>query len=430
MNAPQGPSGVLALLRTNAAYRRIYLARLVSMAGDWFNLLALVALLREVGGNSAMALGGTLILKSLPPLLATPLAGLVVDRFNRQQVMILSDIGRAIVVLGMLAQIWYPSLPVLYALVALQAFMGAFFEPARRAIVPSVVKAEDLETAGALDAATWSAMLTLGAAAGGLVTAWMGWEAALLADAASYLVSMAFLLRLPAIEAPERKGSGTLAEGVQYMASHRRVWTLVFVKSLWTIGGAATLILTLLGEGPLHARDDSLFSGLAARVQDSDMLGVTALYVARGIGTGLGPFLARWMSRGDKARMERLIGLGFLWGGVFYALVGLAGMLHHAMLLIAIAHLGGATCWVFSTVRLQQVVPGRLLGRVFSAELAGFTATFAASTAIYSWASDAGTGAQTLAVWMGAALFTSGLLWQLRQLWLKKQGEPLEWADT
>ena len=115
--------------------------------GDWFNLLALVALLREIGGNGAMALGGTLILKSLPPLLATPIAGWVADRFPRKTIMIASDVGRAVVVLGMMGQLIHPSLPILMALVALQAFLGAFFEPARRAMTPSVVAPQDLETA-------------------------------------------------------------------------------------------------------------------------------------------------------------------------------------------------------------------------------------------------------------------------------------------
>ena len=92
------PLSPLGLLLRNTPYRRLYSARLVSLMGDWFNLLALVALLREIGGNGAMALGGTLILKSLPPLLATPIAGWVADRFPRKTIMIASDVGRAVVV--------------------------------------------------------------------------------------------------------------------------------------------------------------------------------------------------------------------------------------------------------------------------------------------------------------------------------------------
>ena len=310
------------MLLRNTPYRRLYSARLVSLMGDWFNLLALVALLREIGGNGAMALGGTLILKSLPPLLATPIAGWVADRFPRKTIMIASDVGRAVVVLGMMGQLIHPSLPILMALVALQAFLGAFFEPARRAMTPSVVAPQDLETAGVLDAATWSAMLALGAALGGLTTALLGWEAALLVDAATYVVSVLFLLGVPRIQVVQQKGSGTLREGAAYLRANPRVWTLVLVKMGWSVAGATTLILTLLGEGPLHAEKDPLFARLAAGAQDASVIGVTVLYVSRGLGTAVGPFVARWLSRGQAKRMEWLIGISFAWGAFFYAGVG------------------------------------------------------------------------------------------------------------
>lgn len=415
---PTPPLSPLGLLRANTPYRRLYMARLVSLMGDWFNLLALVALLREIGGSGAMALGGTLILKSLPPLMATPFAGWVADRFPRKTIMIASDLGRAVVVVGMLGQLVYPSLPILMALVALQAFMGAFFEPARRAITPSVVPPEGLETAGALDAATWSAMLALGAALGGLTTAWLGWEAALVVDAATYLVSVTFLLRMPTVQVSKREGTGTLREGAAYLRANPRVWTLVLVKAGWSVAGATTLVLTLLGEGPLHADKDPLFARMASGAQDANVIGVTVLYVARGLGTAVGPFVARWLSKGQAKRMEGLIGFSFAWGAVFYVCVGLTPTLSWAVPFVAVAHLGGATAWVFSTVRLQQLVPDALLGRVFAAELGAFTAVFAASTAVYSALYDGGIGAQRLVSMMGLGLLLPAALWTIRQLWV------------
>ena len=376
------PLTPLGLLLSNTPYRRLYTARLVSLLGDWFNLLALVALLREIGGDGAMALGGTLILKSLPPLLATPIAGWVADRFPRKTIMIASDVGRAVVVLGMLGQLVHPSLPILMALVALQAFIGAFFEPARRAITPSVVQPQDLEVAGVLDAATWSAMLALGAALGGLTTALLGWEAALLVDATTYVVSVLFLLGVPRIQVARPDGSGTLREGVAYLRANPRVWTLVFVKMGWSVAGATTLILALLGEGPLHADKDPIFARLADGAQDASVIGVTVLFVARGLGTAVGPFV--------------------------------------------VAHLGGATAWVFSTVRLQQLVPDALMGRVFAAELGAFTAMFAASTAVYSALSDGGVGPQRLITVMGLGLLLPAGLWVVRQAWVDRVSPLLD----
>ena len=103
------------------------------------------------------------------------------------------------------------------------------------------------------------------------------------------------------------------------------------------------------------------------------MLGVTFLYVARGVGTGLGPFGARALSRSVPAAMERMIGYGFAMGAGFYLVLPLAPNLAFAALIVALAHLGGATVWVFSSIRLQQVVPTSVRGRVFAFENAAFT---------------------------------------------------------
>ena len=80
--------------------------------------------------------------------------------------------------------------------------------------------------------------------------------------------------------------------------------SLALVKTGWQLSGALTLVLTLLGERVF------LVAGEA-------MLGVAVLYTARGLGTGVGPFLARWLSRENPARMEQLIGAGFVCGATF-----------------------------------------------------------------------------------------------------------------
>jgi hypothetical protein len=254
-------------------------------------------------------------------------------------------------------------------------------------------------------------MLTVGSALGGLFTAWLGWEAAIVVDACTYLVSMGLLYRL--VEPPSARGGAAsaggfraagreIAEGARYLATHRRVARLALVKTGWAIAGGSTLVLTLLGEGPLAMPADPV-------------LAVSALYMARGVGTGLGPILSRWISRSEPARMERLIGAGYVCGAVFYLLVSHAGSLWLAAALVALAHLGGATVWVFSTIRLQQVLPAGLRGRVFAAEQASFTITIASVTALYGWLSDArGVAPETLAMCMGASLLLPAVAWALR----------------
>ena len=107
------------LWRNNPDFRRLFFARTVSLFGDWFNLLALLALLRAIGEDSAMAYATLLVLKTLPVMVASPLAGVVVDRYSRKAILIIADLVRAFVVLLMLGLIWLPDPRLLYVLVAL-----------------------------------------------------------------------------------------------------------------------------------------------------------------------------------------------------------------------------------------------------------------------------------------------------------------------
>ena len=234
--------GIGELFRSNRDFRNLFFGRLVSLFGDWFNLLAILALLRALGEDSANAVAILLVAKSLPALIA-PLAGVLVDRLPRRQLMIAADAVRALVVLAMLGLTWFPSIPVLYGLVVVQTLLGSLFEPARNAILPDLVRPNALTAANAASAASWSLMLAIGSALGGLFTDAFGWQAALVLDAATYVGSVAFLahVRDPGSRRPAAVARGLLGalglldlvEGFRFMVQRPRIWTLALVKPLW-----------------------------------------------------------------------------------------------------------------------------------------------------------------------------------------------------
>ena len=90
--ADQRPIAYLDLLRSNTSYRRLFFARMISLLGDWFHLLAILALLRGIGHDSAAAFAGVIIVKSLATFLVLPVAGVWADRFSRLRLMIISDL--------------------------------------------------------------------------------------------------------------------------------------------------------------------------------------------------------------------------------------------------------------------------------------------------------------------------------------------------
>jgi hypothetical protein len=410
--------GYLALLRRNRNFRRLWYGQVVSQLGDWLDSIALFTLLLNLTG-SGEALGLLLVAEFLPPALVSPFAGVIVDRLPRKLVLIASDIGRAALVLLLLLPQGPGDIWLIYTVVGMKMALSAFFEPARSAILPSLCAREELVAANAISSTTWSTMLAIGAALGGLVAGLLGVRAAFILDAATYLLSAALIatVRVPQKdpEAAPPEGQGTrrqgraesgareLIEGVRFIFATPALAWLTFTKAIWSIGGGALLLLTLYGRElfPL-GRDGALSIGL--------------LYAARGVGTGVGPLLALRFGGHEVGFLRRAIGPAFLLTATGYLALSGAPTLALAMLCAFLAHMGGSIQWVFGTALLQMRVPDRLRGRVFAIEYAGFTFTTALSSYLTGVARDAGASTRTLALAVGL-IFALGGLTMLAALW-------------
>lgn len=172
-NYPQKPIGYIALIRQNANFRWLWCGQLVSLLGDWFNLIASAILIDDLTGSS-LAVGVLFTIRMFAPFVVAPIAGICADRYNRKYLLIITDLVRVFIVFGFLfvrdeSDIW-----LLYTLTTLLFAVSGFFSPARSAILPDVTSPRELGTANALGAATWSVMLAIGAAIGGLTTGLFG----------------------------------------------------------------------------------------------------------------------------------------------------------------------------------------------------------------------------------------------------------------
>ena len=227
----------LSLLRNRPQYRNLWLASLISMLGDWFNVIATVILVNRYT-DSGVAVGALFLARTLPPFLLSPVVGVVADRFNRKTILIVSDVLRGAIVLGFLFVDSPERAWLVYALTIAQFVVSAFFQPAKSALLPSLLDTEeDLLLANTLSGATWSAMLTLGAAIGGVMAALFGVRTAIIIDAATFILSAVVVLRivLPP-EAKEAKvsapGSGwrEYIEGLTYLKDRPRLGFYQFGK--------------------------------------------------------------------------------------------------------------------------------------------------------------------------------------------------------
>ncbi len=195
---PHNQVGYIDLLRRNRSFRQLWLGQVVSQMGDWFNTIALYTIILKLTG-SGRDVGLLLVARFVPSFLFGPISGVVADRFSRQKIMIVSDLLRALVVLGFLFVRRADQLWIIYVLTVFQLGLSTFFEPAKTAAIPSIVEDRELVAANAISSVTWSAMLTIGAAIGGMITGWFGTDVAFVLDAATYLLSAALIasIRVP-----------------------------------------------------------------------------------------------------------------------------------------------------------------------------------------------------------------------------------------
>jgi len=421
-------SSYISLLRTNRNFRLLFIGQTISQLGDWFNAVAIFALLLDLTG-SATAVAWMMIVQFLPVAIVGPIAGVVVDRVDRRRLMIVTDLLRGVLILLLLLihrpdQVW-----IAYVVMAFIVGAQAFFEPARTATIPNITSPEELLPANALSSATWSAMLALGASIGGLVTAVAGRNVAFAVNAASFFASAFFIARTQYDSTPAAgpRPTGILAltgvtdliEGMRYVRQRSHVAALMLVKAGWGLAGGVLLLLTIFGQ-----RVFPLGGGSAA--------GIGVLYGARGIGAGLGPIALRWILGQEPRRLRRSIGPAYFMVGVFYIALAGAPTLWIAALCVLCAHFGGSILWVFSTVLLQLEVPDRFRGRVFAAELALVTLMSSASSYWTGRQLDhAGWSPRTLSFALGAMFCLPGVLWLIIQSrWTERAPETITAGDA
>jgi MFS family permease len=399
-NLPPSARG-RSLVHRNRNFRFLWLGQLVSQLGDWFNTVAVYALLYEVT-NSATAVAGMMVVQFLPIAVVGPMAGVIVDRHDRRKIMIGADLVRGVSILGLLLADTASTVWIAYAAVGVSVAATGFFEPARSSTIPMLVDARDIVTANALSTASWSAMLAIGASLGGLVTAVVGRDAAFLINSCSFFLSAALIakIRMPARQVPESHGGfRELLEGLSYMRSHPTVGSVALVKGGWSIAGGALLLLTVFGE--------RIFP-----IGGSAAAGIGVLYAARGVGAAGGAFLVNRIVGRDPQRLRRAIGPAYFAAGTAYATLAIAPNIWSAAATVVVAHIFGSLLWVASSVMLQLSVPDRYRGRVFAAELFAVTVMQAAISFATAGAVEwLHIEPRAMALWIGAALWLPGVGW-------------------
>lgn len=402
--------GYVELVRSNANYRFLWSGQIVSLLGDWFNLIAsasLVAMLTQSG----IAVGGLFVVRWLAPFLVSPFAGVAADRYNRKHLLILTDIIRAVTVVGFLfvreqSHIW-----LLYTLTAVQLALSGFFFPARNAILPDIVTRRELGAANALTSATWSVMLAFGAALGGVVSGQWGVYPAFTIDALTFLFSALLISRIryhhePGLAGTDKSVGAAVrqyVDGLSYLWNHKDSMAIAMHKGAFglTVAGIFSVVQVSLTE--------QVFV-----IGEGGGTGLGLLYAAMGVGTGLGPIIARKFTADRDRPLRIAIGLSYVIASLGLAIM--ASLANFGLMLVGttLRGIGGGIGWVFATQLLYHLVPDKVRGRVFSTEFAFFSLASAMGSAAGGWLLDNTSLGLSGMLWLMAILvLVPGLLWFL-----------------
>src|SRR6202046_4142968 len=250
----------LELLRRNRNYRNMWMGQVVSEIGDNFNNIAVFALAMSLT-RSGLVVMGIMLSRAIPAITMGPLAGVLLDRFDRKKIMIASDLTRAVVALGFILAYREREVWLLYTFSALLMIASPFFTAGRSAILPTIASEAALHTANSLTQTTQWSNLTIGTFLGATVVG-IGYEWAFSLNALSFLFSAWAIwnLRPPPVkqsraehrdltEAEVIRPWHEYREGLRYMRSVPLVFAIALLAVGWaTGGGAAQILFTLFGE--------------------------------------------------------------------------------------------------------------------------------------------------------------------------------------
>ena len=350
--APPPPSSptygdVLAI----PTFRRLWVGQAVSYFGDMMNTTALAIMLYVLTHSTAIVALG-LIAKAAPVILLGLVAGPIVDRFDRQRVMIVADLVRGVltVTIPFFAVHW---LPAVFIAVALVASASTVFNPAKQAILPNLVPSALLVKANSLVTSSERTMELLGYSAAGLIAAAISWIPLFLIDAGTYIFSAITLLGVP--DALRKAAQKQLRIVDDIIAGMRFVVHSVTLRSTMTLTTMAALFMGLTFPTLVVLAYGALKAGPS---------GYGFLEAAIGAGAIIGALLAPQLMSRYRAGILILIGAGG--AGAAYALTGLFPVLAVALLVL---FLGGAANTVYLVPLLsvtQRESPDYIRGRVMS----------------------------------------------------------------
>ncbi|MEM7495902.1 MAG: MFS transporter [Myxococcota bacterium] len=342
-----------------------FIAVLISFFTGQLYLISILIIARDIAGERMADMADALVLVTsfLPALLLTPIAGHIVDRFDRKRILIISKACDAVITLTFLTSSAQLNLWFFLTLNTLTTIFFVFFIVTTNSLIPSIYKNDEFPAVNVLINVTRAFMLILGALGGGFLADRIAHDLLFFVCACLHALTAILLawvrIRQSTTDSEQQpKHARTnfpldaFAQGLAYLKQDTYILLLIAARTVMNIGAGLRLLYIAMAEEVLRLGDHGL--GLFA--------------AARGVGFFIGPFAAARMGSAATAKHHALITGGLASLGIGFGLLGVLGghniWLSGATIILAFA--GSACVKTISITLIHRAAHNEFLGRVLA----------------------------------------------------------------
>src|SRR5438270_3163346 len=288
-----------------SGFKRLWLAQVVSILGDFLAVFGVINLITFKWHGTPLQVTNVMIAFIIPMAIVGPLAGVFVDRWNVKRTMIISDLIRAALIMGL---VFVTRLEQIYILFFLVSTVSSFFGPSQSVTLRTLVPMHGLMSANALMSQAFYTMRIIAPAAAGLLVYWLGYNSCFYLDTASFVFSAAMLSTIAIVRAVNAKAGtektvGSLVRdytaGSQFILTHPAIsFVMIAMMTALFVLSCFSPLISVYVRDQLHAGTRS-FGIISA------MIGVGLI-----VGTQMVNAAAKGFSKKHVA-LSGLVGLSF-----------------------------------------------------------------------------------------------------------------------
>ncbi|MBB3733659.1 MFS transporter [Nonomuraea dietziae] len=346
----------LGPLRDSRDYRLLMASGVITMFGTFITMVAVPYQMKQLTG-SYVAVGLVSLAEFVPMVICGLWGGAIADALDRRKVILLSEVGLLVTsaMLTFNAMLPEPQIWVLYVVGALSTGLASLQRPSMEALIPQVVRHDQLGAAAVLASLRWNIGAIAAPALGGLLVTTFSVATAYAVDTVSFVLSLVLLWRIRAVPPKEDAAPASIrsmVEGLRYAASRRDLMGTYLVD-------IAAMVF---------AMSTALYPFLADQFGTPQAVGL--LYSAGAVGSLIASLTGAWTARVQRQGIGVILAAA-LWG-VSVALAAVMPSIWAIFLCLALAGAADMVSGIFRMTMWNQTIPEELRGRLAGIELLSY----------------------------------------------------------